>query len=183
MSLEQMQQVFEEAECLYTFEQVNRAIEHVAIEISRCLSSSNPVILVVMNGGLVFAGQLLPQLKFPVQVDFLHASRYGDQIQGSQLHWRVEPQTNLSGRHVLIVDDILDEGKTLLEIINYCRQQGACAVQTAVLADKQHSRKASAQLKADYCGLQVSDRFIFGFGMDYQGYWRNAPGIYAVKGL
>jgi hypoxanthine phosphoribosyltransferase len=183
MSIKQMQQVFDEADCLYTFEQVNLEIDRMAVEISHSLAMSNPVILVVMNGGLAFAGQLLPRLTFPLQLDYLHASRYGDQILGSQLRWRVEPETNLNGRHVLVVDDILDEGKTLQEIISYCTQQGASSVKTAVLAEKLHTRKADAQMEADFCGLQVIDRFIFGFGMDYQGYWRNAPGIYAVKGL
>jgi hypoxanthine phosphoribosyltransferase len=182
-SVEQMQQVFDEADCLFSFEKVNAEIERMAEEISQALSASNPIVLVVMNGGLMFAGHLLTHLRFPLQIDYLHATRYGNQTQGAQLTWRVQPSTKLAGRQVLIVDDILDEGKTLQEIIAYCERQGAAAVKTAVLADKQHTRKSYTLLKADFCGLHVVDRFVFGFGMDYQGYWRNAPGIFAVKGL
>jgi len=183
MSFEHMQQVFNEADCLYTLEQVNAEVERMANQITLALSAANPLVLVVMNGGLVFAGQLLPKLHFPLQLDYLHASRYGDQTQGVHLNWRVEPATHLADRDVLIVDDILDEGKTLQEIIAFCEQQGAKRVMTAVLAEKQHSRKTDINLQADFCGLQLVDRFVFGFGMDYQGFWRNAPGIYAVKGL
>lgn len=93
------------------------------------------------------------------------------------------PMIEFRDRPVLIIDDILDEGHTLAAIIDYCREQGAASVQCAVLVDKQHERKARPDLKADYVGLEVEDRYIFGYGMDYQGYWRNAPGIYAVKGL
>ena len=86
-------------------------------------------------------------------------------------------------RDVLIIDDILDEGHTLGAIIDFCRHAGASRVYTAVLIDKDHQRKARPDLQADFIGLQCIDRFIFGYGMDYKGYWRNAPGIYAVKGL
>tara|TARA_R110002167_G_scaffold252094_11_gene458395 strand:- start:2827 stop:3399 length:573 start_codon:yes stop_codon:yes gene_type:complete len=178
-----MQEVFNQADCLYSNDQVVTAIDVLAKEINEVYNNQNPLILIVMNGGLVFGGQLLSRLNFPLQVDYLHASRYGDNIQGDALNWRVKPSVELQGRSILIVDDILDEGKTLLEIIQYCKAQGAREVKSAVLTDKQHDRKAKCDLKADFCGLALEDRFVFGFGMDYQGYWRNAPGIYAVKGL
>lgn len=178
-----MQEVFKQADCLYSYGQVVAAIDVLAKEINAVYYDQNPLILIVMNGGLVFGGQLLTLLNFPLQVDYLHASRYGNNVQGESLNWRVKPSTEIQDRSVLIVDDILDEGKTLLEIIQYCKEQGASDVRSVVLTDKQHERKASPDLKADFCGLSLEDRFVFGFGMDYQGYWRNAPGIYAVKGL
>ncbi len=178
-----MQQVFDEADCLFTYKQVHTEIERVAKELTEALHAANPLILVVMNGGLLFAGQLLPNLMFPLQIDYLHASRYGDKTAGDKLEWRVAPATPLTGRTVLVVDDILDEGYTLNEILDFCEQQGAKQIYTAVLAEKIHHRKASKGLSADFCGVKVEDRFVFGFGMDYRGYWRNAPGIYAVKGL
>lgn len=183
MSFEKMQQVFKDADCLYNKEQVLIEINRLADEITCELADADPLVLVVMNGGMMFAGQLLPLLQFPLQIDYLHASRYGHETQGAQLKWRVEPSIEMQGRQVLIIDDILDEGKTLQQIIAYCFKQGASKVKTAVLTEKLHKRKADENLKADFCGLQVLDRFVFGFGMDYQGYWRNAPGIYAVKGL
>ena len=178
-----MVKVFEESDCLYPQEAVVSAIETVAFEISQKLSEDMPVILTVMNGGLVFSGQLLPRLAFPLEIDYVHATRYGEQIVGKSLNWIAKPQIDLAGRSILIIDDILDEGNTLLEVIRFCQEQGAKDVYTAVLVDKQHDRKAQPGFKADFTGLDVEDRFIFGFGMDYKGFWRNAPGIYAVKGL
>ena len=178
-----MQKVFEEADCLYSYDQVIEAIDMMARQMNVELKEKDPLLLVVMNGGLVFAGQLASRLNFPLQLDYLHASRYGDHVQGDTLSWRVAPSLSLQGRTVLIIDDILDEGKTLLEIIEYCKAEGAEEVLSAVLTDKQHNRKVMQGLKADYCGIKVEDRFVFGFGMDFKGYWRNAPGIYAVKGL
>jgi hypoxanthine phosphoribosyltransferase len=84
---------------------------------------------------------------------------------------------------VLLLDDILDEGITLDAIAGYCRQQGATRILMAVLVDKRHDRKVSPGFRADFTGMETEDRFLFGFGLDYKGYWRNAPGIYAVKGL
>lgn len=179
----QMQNVFDEADCLFSLAQVHHAITRMARQITDELADKNPVLISVMNGGLVFSGQLLTCLNFPLQVDYLHATRYRSETQGGQLDWLVKPQTELQGRTVLVIDDILDEGHTLKDILDFCRAEGAANVLTAVLTDKLHDRKAFKGFKADFEGLRVEDRFIFGFGMDYKGYWRNAPGIYAVKGL
>ena len=118
-----------------------------------------------------------------VQAEYLHATRYRQETTGGILEWKLQPEADMKGRTVLIVDDILDEGTTLCAIADYCLAHGASEVLTAVLVDKEHDRKARPGLKADFTGLYVEDRFLFGYGMDYKGYWRNAPGIYAVKGL
>ena len=109
--------------------------------------------------------------------------RYRQETTGGILEWKLQPESDMKDRTVLIVDDILDEGTTLCAIADYCLAHGAREVLTAVLVDKIHERKARPGLKADFTGLYVEDRFLFGYGMDYKGYWRNAPGIYAVKGL
>lgn len=178
-----MQQLFHDADCLYSEQQVHEAIIELGNDIGARIGDRNPVILTVMNGGLVFSGQLLMKITFPLEIDYVHATRYGDETVGHNLTWIAKPRTSLKGRCVLVVDDILDEGNTLLEIIQYCQNQGASEVLTAVLVDKKHNRKADQQFKADFTGLEVEDRFIFGYGMDYKGYWRNAPGIFAVKGM
>ncbi|MEH6562459.1 MAG: hypoxanthine-guanine phosphoribosyltransferase [Marinobacter sp.] len=179
----EMNQVMAEADCLIDEQQVQTAIQNLADDITGRLKDSNPLLFCVMNGGLIFTGQLLPRLKFPVQAEYLHATRYRQETTGGILEWQLQPKTDMKDRIVLIVDDILDEGTTLCAIADYCRAHGAKQVLTAVLVDKQHDRKAHPDLKADFTGLNVEDRFLFGYGMDYKGYWRNAPGIYAVKGL
>ncbi|WP_404365372.1 hypoxanthine-guanine phosphoribosyltransferase [Marinobacter sp.] len=179
----EMNQVLAEADCLVDEQQVHAAIQAMADAISHRLEGSNPLLFCVMNGGLILTGQLLTRLKFPVQAEYLHATRYRQETTGGILEWKLRPDADMTDRSVLIVDDILDEGTTLEAIADYCRAHGAREVLTAVLVDKQHDRKARPNLKADFTGLKVEDRFLFGFGMDYKGYWRNAPGIYAVKGL
>jgi len=181
--LEHIKRVYIESDLLFSEAEVQAAITRMARDITEQLIDSNPVVFTVMNGGLVIAGQLLPQLNFPLEASYLHATRYRNTTAGHELEWKVPPMIEFRDRPVLIIDDILDEGHTLAAIIDYCRDRGAASVQCAVLVDKQHERKARPDLKADYVGLEVEDRYIFGYGMDYQGYWRNAPGIYAVKGL
>ena len=182
-NLEQINKVFAEADCLCTKEQVDAALDKMAAEITEQLGDKLPVVYCVMNGGLITTGHLLTRLTFPLQVDYIHATRYRGETTGGELYWRVPPEVNMEGRHVIIVDDILDEGHTLAAILEYCKEQGAEAVYSAVLIDKQHDRKAQPDMKANFTGLEVEDRYLFGFGMDYQGFLRNVPGIYAPKGM
>lgn len=183
VDLEHIRQIMADSDCLYTEAEVEQAITAVAEKINADLAERNPVVFCVMNGGLIFAGKLLTQLNFPLELSYLHASRYRNETSGGELFWKAKPEISFIDRDVLIIDDILDEGHTLGAIIDFCRHAGAAAVHTAVLIDKDHQRKARPDLKADFIGLSCVDRFIFGYGMDYKGYWRNAPGIFAVKGL
>lgn len=178
-----IRQVMAEADCLFSESEVEVAIDRVADEINRDLSESNPVVFCVMNGGLIFTGKLLTKLAFPLELSYLQATRYRNETSGGELFWKAKPEISFIDRPVLIIDDILDEGHTLAAIIDFCHHAGASAVHTAVLLDKQHQRKARPGLKASYTGLTCLDRYVFGYGMDYKGYWRNAPGIFAVKGL
>ena len=180
--IDHIKKIYIEADLLYSESEVAAAIDKMAADISAALAESDPVIFTIMNGGLVIGGKLLTKLNFPLEAGYMHATRYRNTTSGHDLEWKVAPMIDFSGRPVLIVDDILDEGHTLAEIISFCHQKGASSVQTAVLVNKLHDRKASEDLKADFVGLDVEDRYIFGYGMDYHGYWRNAPGIFAVKG-
>ena len=126
-------------------------------------------------------GQLLPRLNFPLELDYIHATRYLGTTAGGELHWLKYPTISLLDRTVLVIDDILDEGLTLSAIVEYCQRAGARQVLTAVMLEKQHARKAA--IKADFVGLLVPDRYVFGYGMDYQDQLRYAAGIYAVHGL
>lgn len=183
MDMHQAQSIMREAECLHSADEVGAALARVADAISERLRNSDPLVFVVMNGGLIAAGQILPRLAFPLQVAYMHATRYGDATVGGVLNWLVKPQFDLRGRTVLVIDDILDEGNTLAAILDYCREQGAATALSAVAINKVHQRKARPDAQADFVGLNVEDRFLFGCGMDYQGYWRNTLAIYAVRGL
>jgi hypoxanthine phosphoribosyltransferase len=167
------------AERLYDQTQIEMALDRMAAQISGDMECANPVTLCVMNGGLIIAGHLFTRLNFPMQIDYLHVTRYRSQLDGGELVWNRKPNLALKGRAVLVIDDILDEGHTLAAILEYCRTQAAERVAAAVLVDKRHARKHPGA-HADYLGLCVDDRYVFGFGMDYRGYLRNLPAIYAA---
>lgn len=180
-ALQQIQQIRDQARQLYSLQEVDIAIGHLASALQRDFHDKYPVCLTVMNGGLIFAGRLLPLLDFALQTDYLHTSRYLEQPQGGSIEWKVTPELPLDGRHVIVLDDILDVGETLLTIKQSCLAQGAASVTSAVMLEKHHDRKASPELKADYKALDIEDVFVFGCGLDYKHHWRNAPGIFAVS--
>ena len=170
----------ENAECLHDAAAVHQALDQMAAAITDTLGKSLPVVLCVLTGGIIPAGQLLTRLQFPLESDYLHATRYRGETSGAEVQWLCEPMIELQGRTVLLVDDILDEGQTLADIVNYCEQSGATQVCSAVLVEKLHERRA-AGMCADFVGLQVEDRYVFGFGMDYKGYLRNMNGVYVLR--
>lgn len=180
MTSETLNQITSKAECLYDIHAVENALDAMAGAMGAELSGVNPILLCVMNGGLVPTGKLLTRLDFQLELDYLHISRYRNTTQGSDLRWISKPHIDINNRVVLIVDDILDEGLTLKAVRDYCISHGAKKAYTAVLVDKIHARKTGVK-KADFVGLDVEDRYVYGCGMDYKGYLRNAPGIFAVQ--
>lgn len=179
--LKQVLDVKANATQLFSGQEVHTAIETMARDISADYADLDAIFIVVMNGGLMVGGQLLPLLDFPLEVDYCHATRYRGDTRGADIEWRAKPQSDLSGRHVVIVDDILDEGYTLQVLLDTFRKAGAASVKTAVLVDKRHERKAVPGMTADYCALVAPDKYLFGFGMDYRHYWRNTEGIYYIN--
>ncbi len=176
---EAMQKVRDEAELLYSREEVEAALDRIAVELTEKTASSNPIFLAVMTGGLIPMGLLLPRLDFPLRVDYLHATRYRERTFGTDLQWKKTPEYPLAGETVVVVDDILDEGHTLQAIMDYCREQGAKEVLSVVLVKKNHER--CIDIRADIAGLNTPDKYLFGYGMDFKGYWRNAPGIFFIQ--
>ncbi len=180
VSLSEITQTYQNAECLFTRTQVEDAIINMSKLISTRLAMKNPLVISVLSGAIIPTGILLTHLDFPLEIDYLHASRYRGTTKGDKLHWIAEPRNSLKGRVVLIIDDILDEGDTLKAIIEYCHEKGANEVYSAVLVKKNHDRNIG--IEADFVGLETGDRYLFGYGMDYKEYLRNAPGIFAVNG-
>ncbi len=179
VSLQHAREVLASADLLHSPQQVATGLDRMAMEITARLGEAEPIVLCVLTGGIIPAGHLLTRLKFPLQLDYLHASRYLGETAGGELQWLARPTLPMAGRAVLVVDDILDEGLTLAAILEYCRGQGAAEVLSAVLVEKRHDRCVE-NLHADFTGLEVEDRYVFGCGMDYKGYFRNLDGIYAV---
>ena len=167
------------AELIHSAETVAAAVSRVAGEITEKLGDTYPLLLCVMSGGVPFAGQLMTQLHFPLDFDYLHVTRYGQDTSGGALSWRSSPWTPVKDRTVIILDDILDEGLTLAAIVERMKHLGASACYTAVATDKLNGK--DKPIRADFVALTVPDRFVFGYGMDVSGAWRNLPAIYAVK--
>lgn len=175
------QEILENAECLYNHSQVLLAIDQMAEKMTAKLAHTNPIILSVMTGAMMVTGHLAVRLQFPLEMDYIHATRYRGTTRGGDLHWLVEPRIDLTDRTIVIVDDIMDGGLTLAAIIDYCRQAKAKDVYTAVLVDKRRTREPGVNFEPDFVGLTTEDKYLFGFGLDYEEYLRNAPGIYAVN--
>lgn len=181
MDIESIKRVEVESDCLCDAKQLNMELDKLANKISTDLKDANPLILCVMTGGIIPTGHLVTRLSFPMQIDYIHATRYRGETNGGELHWIQEPSISLQDRNILIVDDIFDEGITLFEIAKYCKEKGAATVRSVVLVNKIHDRKAD--YKPDYVGIDIEDRYLFGFGMDYKNYLRNVNAIHAVKGM
>jgi hypoxanthine phosphoribosyltransferase len=179
LELSHLEAVLASAEVVHDERRVAAALDRMAAAIRRDYADKNPLVLCVMRGGLYAAAELYRRLDFPLQQDYLHVSRYRDTTRGGEIEWRVRPAAALNGRHVLIIDDILDEGITLREILAYCSGLAAASVEVAALTRKLHGR-CVAGAGARYLGLDVPDKYVFGCGMDYQGYFRNLNAIYAL---
>lgn len=168
----------QESDLVASADEVQAALHRVASEIEARLANAYPLVLAVMGGAVVFAGQLLPLLRFPLDFDYIHASRYGTATQGSAIDWRVSPPESVRGRTILVVDDILDGGHTMAAIRERLLALGAEAFYCAVLVEK--LLDGGKPIQADFVGLRIPDRFVFGYGMDAKGFWRNLPEIRAM---
>jgi hypoxanthine phosphoribosyltransferase len=177
----EFQQTLENADLIHDEQTVEAALDKMAADINSQLADTNPLVLCVVNGGIVVSGKLLTRLTMPLNIDAINASRYRNQTFGGGIEWILKPRATLTDRTILIIDDILDEGITLATIYDYCIEQGARAVYSAVLIDKNIGH--DKPIKADFVGLETENRYLFGYGMDCKGYGRNAAGIYACKNL
>lgn len=178
--LDKVRDVTARSSCYHSKEDIEAALDKMANDITGKLAGTNPVVLSVMIGGLIPTGHLVTRLDFPLQIDYIHVTRYGKSTRGGDLHWLVTPRISLKDRTVLIVEDVLDGGLTLSAIIDYCEQVGAKAVYSAVMVDKKREREKDALQKADFTGLTVENHFLYGFGLDYEEYLRNVFAINRV---
>lgn len=175
--------LLESAEELFTKQDVDAAVSAMAANLNARYDQPEaeafPLVLGVMGGAVVFTGNLLPQLTFPLEFDYIHVSRYGDEDRGGEVVWKVVPRSNVAGRTVIVLDDILDEGETLAHVKQRLLDMGAAEVILAVFADKAIGK--AKPVNADIVGLTIPNRFVVGFGMDAYGYWRNLPGLWAIR--
>ena len=179
LQLEQALEIHQQADVLFSAEEVDTAVAVVAKQLVTDYENDFPLLLCVMNGGLYMTAQLMRNLEFPMTLDYVHATRYRLATLGRDVLWKAYPQNSLKDRHVIIVDDIFDQGYTLEEVRAYCEQQGARSCKSVFLIRKTHQRK-KADIQADYVALECDDRYVYGSGMDLRTHFRNLSGIYSI---
>ncbi len=180
INAQQSREIFQQADLIVAPERIQVALDDLARQLTEAFADQDPLFLMVMNGAVIFAGHLLPRLHFPLEIGYLHATRYRGATRGGELHWIAQPSLSVTDRVVVVLDDIYDEGLTLQAIVDSLKAAEAKAVYSAVLANKDHPRKPP-NFQVDFCGLTLPDRYVFGFGMDYGEYLRQYPAIYAAK--
>ena len=179
MQLDRAQQVHASADRLFDERSVELAISVLAEKVAKDNDENFPLVLCVMNGGLYLTGQLLRYWNFPLTVDYVHATRYRLATLGKDVLWKAYPQNEIRDRHVLIIDDIFDQGYTLEEVRSYCLKHGALSCNSVFLIRKTHQRK-KADIRPDYVGLECGDVYVYGAGMDLNSHFRNLSSIYAI---
>jgi len=179
MQIQQALEIHQDAEQLFTQEDVDQAIASLAGRLTPQMENEFPLLMCVMNGGLYMTGQLMRYWEFPLTVDYVHATRYRLSTLGRDVLWKAYPQNSLKDRHVIIVDDIFDQGYTLEEVKKYCMAQGAKKCTSVFLIQKSHERK-KADIEADHVALECEDIYVYGSGMDFHSHFRNVSGIYAI---
>ncbi|MDA7742345.1 hypoxanthine-guanine phosphoribosyltransferase [Francisellaceae bacterium] len=175
-----IKEVHAESDILISESELNLAFDNVAKQLNIDLADKNPIFVCCMNGGLMFTSEIVKRLTMPLQIDYVHASRYRNDYEGGKLNWIKEHNIDFKDRTVVLLDDILDGGITLAEIKKFYEAGGAGEVLTTVMLDKITDREHAGLKSADYVGLPVEDLYVYGFGLDYHGYLRNVPAIYAV---
>lgn len=173
-------QILNKADLLLNESQISQIMDKLAQQISSEFQQKLPLVLVVMKGGYFVASELLRRLNFPLEVDYLEATRYGKNTSGACLNWLHKSATQIQARDIILVDDVFDEGITLSEIDSYLQDAGANSVKTLVLIEKQVANR-KIDFRPDYIGALLPNRFLFGCGMDLAGIWRNLPKIYAIN--
>lgn len=173
-------QILNKADLLLNESQISQIMDKLAQQISSEFQQKLPLVLVVMKGGYFVASELLRRLNFPLEVDYLEATRYGKNTSGACLNWLHKSATQIQARDIILVDDVFDEGITLAEINTYLQDTGANSVKTLVLIEKQVANR-KIDFRPDYIGALLPNRFLFGCGMDLAGIWRNLPQIYAIN--
>jgi hypoxanthine phosphoribosyltransferase len=164
---------------LYTAEQVSSALDRMAARISMDLARKHPFVVAVMTGGAFAAVHLCARFDFPHEFDYVHVGRYGAGLTGGELTWIVRPKATYRDRVVLLVEDVIDRGLTLAALQAELNRIPVAELRTAVLVSKA-GEASGVRPHVDYVGLETGTDYLFGCGMDYKGYWRNLPSLFAV---
>jgi hypoxanthine phosphoribosyltransferase len=174
------QYILENSRVLFSRDEVNAAVEKMADEINAHYGNEPVIMISVLTGAIIPAAWLVTKMKMPVQMDFVHATRYRGGLYGAELEYRVPPRLDLEGKNILIVDDIFDEGNTLAAIKGSVEKRKAGTVKMASLVRKDHDRGLPRDY-VDFVGMDVPDVYVFGCGMDAYEEWRHLDEIWVLE--
>jgi hypoxanthine phosphoribosyltransferase len=168
-------------EVLVTKEQIEARVVELGLQISEDYAGKNPIVICLLRGGITFTADLLRNMNIDPEVDCMSLSSYGVGHYASSGNVRVhlDLRTNIEGRHVLLVEDIVDSGRTLAHVINLLCTRDPASLRTCVLLDKKMRREVPVQV--DYVGFDVPDKYVFGYGIDIDEHCRYLPFIASVN--
>ena len=167
---------------LLSEEQIQKRVRELAAEISRDYADKNPTMVCILKGAIMFYTDLLRNMPIPLAMDFMAVSSYGNKTKSSgEVEIRKDLSTSIEGKHVIIVEDIVDSGFTLSYLTRMLASRGAKSIKLATLLDKPARRAPGITLKSDYSGFVVGDEFVVGYGLDYAEKYRNLPYIGILK--
>ncbi|MBN6187403.1 hypoxanthine phosphoribosyltransferase [Aneurinibacillus sp. BA2021] len=167
-------------EVLVTEEEIAEKVRELGRTLSGEYADKNPLVICVLRGGAPFMTDLVRRMDIPLEMDFMAVSSYGASTQSSGVvRIMKDLDTSVENRHVIIVEDIIDSGLTLSYLIDIIERRNAASVKVVTLLDKPARR--TVDLKPDYCGFQIPDAFVVGYGLDYAEKYRNLPYIGILK--
>jgi hypoxanthine phosphoribosyltransferase len=167
-------------EILFDEKAIEKRVKKLAAEISRDYEGKDLVLIGILKGAAVFMADLMRLIPFPITIDFIHASSYGMGTETSrEIRIKKDIDTDVKGRHVLLVDTIIDTGETLHRLFELFRQKGPASLKAVVLLDKKPRRTVDVPLA--YRGFEIPDKFVVGYGVDCGERYRNLPYVAAIK--
>ena len=170
------------AQVLLSEEQLQTRVREMAAQISEDYRDKNPTMVCILKGAIMFYTDLLRAMPIPVSMDFMAVSSYGKSTKSSgEVEIRKDLSSSIEGKHVIIVEDIVDSGFTLTYLTKMLASRGAASIKLCTLLDKPSRRAPGITLKSDYAGFEVGNEFVVGYGLDYAEKYRNLPYIGILK--
>ena len=167
-------------EILISRDEIAKAVDRLASEIKRDYQGKQPLLIGVLKGSFVFMADLIRQLDLPLELDFIRLSSYGAARESSGKVRVVQGvKTPIKGRDVLVIEDIVDTGITTSFLFDYLKRKKPASLKLCALTDKPSRRRVPVSI--DYLGLSLPDKFVVGYGLDFDQRFRNLPDIYALE--
>ena len=166
---------------LLTEEQIQSKVKELADQLSRDYAGKDPIFVGVLKGVVLFFGDMMKYMQIPCQMDFMRISSYGSGTTSGKMCFTQDVSTDLTGRHVVVLEDIFDTGNSLQFTCEHLLKKNPASLKVCTLLDKPERRRPGITVQADYTGYVIPNEFVVGYGLDYDEYYRNLPYIGILK--